>query len=152
MALHEGGDRRRQAPYREAMSTASVRYIVDDVYVAIGFYGYSLGFEVVMHPAPTFAILAHGVLRPPPLSAPSERGGPGQVLPDGSRPEPGGALDPRPPPLAPPGHRLHEDLTPHFKRGRRARRRRSPRTRIGCDDGEILELRLNDEQTVEDLA
>ena len=71
------------------MSTANVRYIVDDVDAAIGFYGDLLGFEVVMHPAPTFAILAHGVLRLL-LSAPSERGGGGQVSPDGSRPEPGG--------------------------------------------------------------
>jgi catechol 2,3-dioxygenase-like lactoylglutathione lyase family enzyme len=45
------------------VSTASVRYIVDDVDAAIGFYGDLLGFEVVMRPAPTFAILAHGVLR-----------------------------------------------------------------------------------------
>jgi catechol 2,3-dioxygenase-like lactoylglutathione lyase family enzyme len=71
------------------VSTANVRYIVDDVDAAIGFYGDLLGFEVVMHPAPTFAILAHGALRLL-LSAPSERGGGGQVLPDGSRPEPGG--------------------------------------------------------------
>jgi catechol 2,3-dioxygenase-like lactoylglutathione lyase family enzyme len=71
------------------VSTANVRYIVDDVDAAIGFYGDLLGFEVVMHPAPTFAILARGVLRLL-LSAPSERGGGGQVLADGSRPEPGG--------------------------------------------------------------
>src|SRR3954471_13453693 len=34
-----------------AVSEVSVRYIVDDVDVAIGFYR-ELGFEVVMHPAP----------------------------------------------------------------------------------------------------
>ena len=33
------------------VSTANVRYIVDDVDAAIGFYGDLLGFEVVMHPA-----------------------------------------------------------------------------------------------------
>ena len=71
------------------MSTASVRYIVDDVDAAIDFYCGQLGFEVVMHPAPTFAILAHGVLRLL-LSAPSGRGGGGQALADGTRPEPGG--------------------------------------------------------------
>jgi catechol 2,3-dioxygenase-like lactoylglutathione lyase family enzyme len=71
------------------MSTVNVRYIVDDVDAAIGFYGDLLGFEVVMHPAPTFAILARCALRLL-LSAPSERGGGGQMLPDGSRPEPGG--------------------------------------------------------------
>jgi catechol 2,3-dioxygenase-like lactoylglutathione lyase family enzyme len=71
------------------VSTASVRYIVDDVDAAIGFYAGQLGFEVVMHPAPTFAILSRGVLRLL-LSAPSERGGGGQTLPDGTRPQPGG--------------------------------------------------------------
>jgi catechol 2,3-dioxygenase-like lactoylglutathione lyase family enzyme len=70
------------------MSAVSVRYIVDDVDRAIGFYDL-LGFEVVMHPAPPFAILARGDLRLL-LSAPSGEGGGGQVLADGSRPEPGG--------------------------------------------------------------
>jgi catechol 2,3-dioxygenase-like lactoylglutathione lyase family enzyme len=70
------------------MSAVSVRYIVDDVDRAIGFYDL-LGFEVVMHPAPPFAILARGDLRLL-LSAPSGEGGGAQVLADGSRPEPGG--------------------------------------------------------------
>jgi catechol 2,3-dioxygenase-like lactoylglutathione lyase family enzyme len=71
------------------MSPVSVRYIVDDLDPAIGFYRDDLGFEVVMHPAPTFAMLALGDLRLL-LSVPSGRGGGGQVLPDGRRPEPGG--------------------------------------------------------------
>jgi catechol 2,3-dioxygenase-like lactoylglutathione lyase family enzyme len=71
------------------MTTVSVRYIVHDVDAAIGFYRDQLGFEVQMHPAPTFAILARGDLRLL-LSAPSGQGGGGQVLPDGRRPEPGG--------------------------------------------------------------
>lgn len=71
------------------MTTVSVRYIVDDVDASIGFYRDQLGFEVQMHPAPTFAILARGDLRLL-LSAPSGQGGGGQVLPDGRRPEPGG--------------------------------------------------------------
>lgn len=71
------------------MTTVSVRYIVDDVDTAIGFYRDQLGFEVQMHPAPTFAMLARGDLRLL-LSAPSGQGGGGQVLPDGRRPEPGG--------------------------------------------------------------
>jgi len=66
-----------------------VRYIVDDVDAAIGFYGDLLGFEVVMHPAPTFAILARGVLRLL-LSAPNPQGGGGQTLPGGRTPSPGG--------------------------------------------------------------
>jgi catechol 2,3-dioxygenase-like lactoylglutathione lyase family enzyme len=71
------------------MAKVSVRYIVDDVDEAIPFYTGTLGFEVVMHPAPTFAILDRGDLRLL-LSAPSERGGGGQTLSDGRRPEPGG--------------------------------------------------------------
>ena len=69
--------------------TVSVRYIVDDVDAAIGFYRDQLGFDVVMHPAPTFAMLSSGDLRLL-LSVPSEQGGGGQILPDGRRPEPGG--------------------------------------------------------------
>ena len=71
------------------MSTVSVRYIVDDLDTAIGFYRDDLGFEVVMHPAPTFAMLSRGDLRLL-LSVPSGQGGGGQVMPDGRRPEPGG--------------------------------------------------------------
>ena len=71
------------------MAIASVRYIVDDVDAAIGFYSEQFGFEVDMHPAPTFAMLSRGGLRLL-LSAPSGQGGGGQVLPDGRRPEPGG--------------------------------------------------------------
>jgi catechol 2,3-dioxygenase-like lactoylglutathione lyase family enzyme len=71
------------------MSTVSVRYIVEDLDAAIGFYRDDLGFEVVMHPAPTFAMLARGDLRLL-LSVPSGQGGGGQAMPDGRRPEPGG--------------------------------------------------------------
>ncbi len=70
------------------MSEISVRYIVDDVDAAIGFYRDLLGFEVVMHPAPPFAILSRGGLRLL-LSAPSGRGGGGQAV-GGRTPEPGG--------------------------------------------------------------
>ena len=71
------------------MSTVSVRYIVEDLDDAIGFYRDDLGFEVVMHPAPTFAMLSRGDLRLL-LSVPSGQGGGGQAMPDGRRPEPGG--------------------------------------------------------------
>ena len=40
------------------MATVSVRYIVNDVDAAIAFYCGHLGFEEVMHPAPTFAMLS----------------------------------------------------------------------------------------------
>ena len=71
------------------MASVSVRYIVDDVDAAIGFYTGQLGFSEVMHPAPTFAMLARGDLRLV-LSAPSGQGGGGQAMPDGTRPAPGG--------------------------------------------------------------
>jgi catechol 2,3-dioxygenase-like lactoylglutathione lyase family enzyme len=68
---------------------ASVRYIVDDVDAAIAFYTEMLGFELVMHPAPPFAMLKRGELMLL-LSQPSGQGGGGQTLADGSSPEPGG--------------------------------------------------------------
>jgi catechol 2,3-dioxygenase-like lactoylglutathione lyase family enzyme len=71
------------------MATVSVRYIVNDVDAAITFYCGHLGFEEVMHPAPTFAMLSRGDLRLV-LSAPSGAGGGGQPMPDGTKPEPGG--------------------------------------------------------------
>jgi catechol 2,3-dioxygenase-like lactoylglutathione lyase family enzyme len=71
------------------MASVSVRYIVDDVDRAIAFYVDQLGFEVVMHPAPSFAMLGRDELRLL-LSAPSGQGGGGQILPGDRRPEPGG--------------------------------------------------------------
>ena len=71
------------------MATVSVRYIVDDVDAAIAFYRERLGFTEVMHPAPTFAMLARGDLRLV-LSAPGGGPGGGQAMPDGTAPEPGG--------------------------------------------------------------
>ena len=72
------------------MPTVSVRYIVDDVDEAIGFYCRHLGFEEVMHPAPTFAMLKRGDLR---FLLSGSGGGPGgasQAMPDGTTPTPGG--------------------------------------------------------------
>ena len=71
------------------MAAVSVRYIVDDVEAAIGFYTEHLGFSVVAHPAPQFAILSKGDLRLL-LNAPSGPGGAAQPMPDGRRPAPGG--------------------------------------------------------------
>jgi catechol 2,3-dioxygenase-like lactoylglutathione lyase family enzyme len=71
------------------MATVSVRYIVHDVDAAIAFYCGDLGFEEVMHPAPTFSRLAHGDLRLV-LSAPGGGPGGGAAMPDGSMPAPGG--------------------------------------------------------------
>ncbi len=71
------------------MAKVSVRYIVDDVDSAIGFYTEHFGFSVVMHPAPAFAMLDCGDLRLL-LSAPNPEGGGGKAMPDGTKPEPGG--------------------------------------------------------------
>jgi catechol 2,3-dioxygenase-like lactoylglutathione lyase family enzyme len=71
------------------MPSVSVRYIVDDVDRAIDFYTGQLGFEEVMHPAPTFAMLRRGELRFV-LSAPGGGPGGGAAMPDGSVPTPGG--------------------------------------------------------------
>ena len=71
------------------MATVSVRYIVQDVDEAIVFYTGALGFEVVMHPAPAFAMLSLGDLRLV-LSGPGGGPGGGQAMPDGTVPTPGG--------------------------------------------------------------
>ena len=67
----------------------SVRYIVDDVEAAIGFYAERLGFRVAMHPGPGFAALDRGELRLL-LNAPGGPGGAAQPALDGRVPEPGG--------------------------------------------------------------
>jgi catechol 2,3-dioxygenase-like lactoylglutathione lyase family enzyme len=71
------------------VASVSVRYIVDDVDAAIDFYCQRLGFSEVMHPAPSFAMLARGDLRLV-LSAPGGGPGGGAAMPDGTVPAPGG--------------------------------------------------------------
>jgi len=71
------------------MATVQVRYIVRDVDAAIEFYCKHLGFQIVMHPAPAFAMLSRGDLRLV-LSAPNPEPGGGQSMPDGRKQEPGG--------------------------------------------------------------
>jgi len=66
-----------------------VRYIVDDVDAAIGFYTGSLGFSVDMHPGPGFAALSRGDLQLL-VNRPGGGGGAGQSMPDGQQPAPGG--------------------------------------------------------------
>lgn len=70
------------------MDTVSVRYIVNDVEAAIGFYRDALGFTLDMHPAPGFAALSLGALKLF-INAPGA-GGAGTSMPDGSTPAPGG--------------------------------------------------------------
>jgi catechol 2,3-dioxygenase-like lactoylglutathione lyase family enzyme len=71
------------------MSPVTVRYIVDDVDAAIGFYQELLGFEVLMHPAPGFAMLSRDELRLA-VNAVGGPGGASRPMPDGRVPEPGG--------------------------------------------------------------
>ena len=71
------------------MATVSVRYFVDDMDAAVAFYADRLGFEVVMRPAPPFAMLERGDLRLV-LSMPGGGPGGGAAMPDGTMPTPGG--------------------------------------------------------------
>jgi len=69
--------------------SVSIRYIVNDVDAAVAFYTEQLGFELIMHPAPPFAMVSRGDLRLV-LSAPNPQGGGGQPMPDGTAQAPGG--------------------------------------------------------------
>jgi catechol 2,3-dioxygenase-like lactoylglutathione lyase family enzyme len=69
-------------------TTASVRYIVDDVDSSVKFYTEVLGFEVIMHTPNAFAMLSKGNLHLL-LNRPGA-GGAGQSMPDGVKPSPGG--------------------------------------------------------------
>jgi len=71
------------------MAAVQVRYIVNDVQSAIDFYTNQLGFQLVMHPAPAFAMLTRGDLRLV-LSASNPAAGGGQPMPDGRVQQPGG--------------------------------------------------------------
>lgn len=74
------------------MSTVSVRYIVDDVDVALSFYCGHLGFSEQMHPDPAFAMLTRGDLRLVLVSpvAAGHPGGGSRPLADGTPQVPGG--------------------------------------------------------------
>ncbi len=71
------------------MATVSVRYIVNDIDAAIGFYTRYLGFSVQIDPNDMFAMLSRGDLRLV-LSVPGAPAGGGQAMPDGTLPQPGG--------------------------------------------------------------
>jgi catechol 2,3-dioxygenase-like lactoylglutathione lyase family enzyme len=65
----------------------SVRYIVDDVEGAVGFYTSHFGFELGIDAMPAFAEVFRGRLR---LLLSGPRSSAGRPLPDGRRAEPGG--------------------------------------------------------------
>ncbi len=65
----------------------NVRYMVDDVEAAVGFYTAHFGFTVRSNAAPAFADVVRGHLRLL-LSGPTSSAG--RAMPDGRIPEPGG--------------------------------------------------------------
>jgi catechol 2,3-dioxygenase-like lactoylglutathione lyase family enzyme len=65
----------------------SVRYIVDDVDVAVDFYTRHLGFSVRSSAAPAFADVVRGNLR---LLLSGPKSSAGRPMPDGRTPAPGG--------------------------------------------------------------
>lgn len=77
--------RANQRRLRREHTLAKVRYIVNDVEEAIGFYRDHLGFEVDMHPAPGFAALSRGD-----LTLLLNRPGAGGAGKAGGNPQPGG--------------------------------------------------------------
>ena len=69
------------------MSTVNVRYMVDDVDVALAFYTTHLGFKLLTRFAPAFADVARGELR---LLLSARTSSAGRPMPDGRLPVPGG--------------------------------------------------------------
>jgi catechol 2,3-dioxygenase-like lactoylglutathione lyase family enzyme len=65
----------------------SVRYMVDDVEQAVGFYTKHFGFTVLSDAAPAFADVVRGNLR---LLLSGPKSSAGRPMPDGRTPEPGG--------------------------------------------------------------
>ena len=65
----------------------SVRYLVDDVDVAVDFYTGHLGFSVLSSAAPAFADVVRGNLR---LLLSGPKSSAGRPMPDGRTPAPGG--------------------------------------------------------------
>ncbi len=71
----------------DANALANVRYMVDDVQIAVDFYTTHFGFTLRSSAAPAFADVTRGNLRLL-LSGPSSSAG--RPMPDGRRPSPGG--------------------------------------------------------------
>ena len=65
----------------------NVRYMVDDVDIAITFYTTHFGFTLLSSAAPAFADVARGHLR---LLLSGPKSSAGRSMPDGREPEPGG--------------------------------------------------------------
>jgi len=69
------------------MGTVSVRYMIDDVSVAIAFYTTHLGFSLEQDASPAFASVSRDGVR---LLLSGETSSGRRPMPDGRRPAPGG--------------------------------------------------------------
>src|SRR5690554_5456573 len=72
---------------RQEPSMATLRYLVNDVAAAIDFYTQHLGFTLVEHMGPPFAIVAKGDLK---LWLAGPQSSAARPMPDGRPPVPGG--------------------------------------------------------------
>jgi catechol 2,3-dioxygenase-like lactoylglutathione lyase family enzyme len=68
-------------------TTVNVRYMVDDVGTAVGWYTRNLGFALLTNAAPAFADVTLGSLR---LLLSGPKSSAGRAMADGERPGPGG--------------------------------------------------------------
>ncbi|HEU5306404.1 MAG TPA: VOC family protein [Acidimicrobiia bacterium] len=68
-------------------TTVNVRYLVDDVEAALGFYTDTLGFAVLSDASPAFADVQRGNLR---LLLSGPKSSAGRPMADGEQPAPGG--------------------------------------------------------------
>jgi predicted enzyme related to lactoylglutathione lyase len=78
-----------QAGKEANMSTARVRYMVNNIDSAVSFYTKYLGFQVEQGVTPNFAMLKRGALELV-LSTPFGPGGAAKPMSDGRKAEPGG--------------------------------------------------------------
>jgi catechol 2,3-dioxygenase-like lactoylglutathione lyase family enzyme len=72
---------------REDSAVVSVRYMIDDVDVAVAFYTNHLGFTLDVDSAPAFASVTRGKLR---LLLSGEKSSGRKAMSDGTKPAPGG--------------------------------------------------------------
>jgi len=78
-----------QSTEQKDMTTVRVRYMVNELAPAVGFYTNYLGFQVKQQAPPNFAMLSRGNLELV-LSTPFGPGGAAKPMPDGRKAEPGG--------------------------------------------------------------
>jgi catechol 2,3-dioxygenase-like lactoylglutathione lyase family enzyme len=78
-----------QSKEQRDMTTVRVRYMVNELDPAVGFYTKYLGFQEKQKAPPNFAILSRGNLELV-LSTPFGPGGAAKPMPDGRKAQPGG--------------------------------------------------------------